>query len=265
VIQAGELALASVGISTILADALPKMGKGRIEEMQQIPRKIRSLARALVDGELQYTPMDRPHSYKQLLAVIGGLPRSVNVQSWIDKFDVADHEISGPFAISIQDALRDIAQIFPRQSYVTLVGPIPLPPSELEMFTFYSALDVINDPLRVFPLMASGGLSKRQTDTVRMVFPGISAAIDEALRGAEGEIIKAKGRKVSFQLPPKAGQFGIPTWFGHRIVQYEPPQPQPPDGQKQDENKAPRARMRSGKQDSALDKATQTQKIDAGV
>ena len=263
-IQMGELALASVGISTILSDALPKMGKGRIEEMKAIPRKIQSPARSLVDGELQYTPMDRPHSYKQLLSVIGGLPRSVNVQAWIDKFDVADHEISGPFAIAIQDALRDIERIFPRQSYVTLVGPKALPPPDTQMWQFFSTLDVINDPLRVFPLMSCGGLLKRQADAVRLVFPGISAAIDSSLVGVEGEVIKAKARKQSYELPPRA-ELGISTWQGKRIVQYEPPQPPAPPGQKQDENKAPRAKMRSGKQDAALDKATQTQKIDAGV
>lgn len=258
-ISVGELALASVGISAVLSDSVPKMGKGRIEEIYTIPKKITSLARALVDGELQYTPMDRPHSYRRLLAVIDGLPRSVDVQSWIDKFDISDHEISAPFAIAIQDALRDIAQIFPRQSYVTLSGPQALKPSELEMFTFYSALDVINDPLRVFPLMASGGISKRQADTVRMVYPGISAAIDTAIRE---ESVNAKGRKQSHRIPQKAELFGIPTWLGQRIANYEPPQP-PVPGTPNDQ-KPSGGKAAPGKKNSALDKATQSQKIDAG-
>lgn len=256
-IQVGELALASLGINSLIADTLPKVGKQRLEDFAAVEKKIPRLASDLVDGRLEFTAMDRPHSYEKLLKVLGGLPKSVDVQAWINKFDLENLSIASSFAIAAQTALNDLATVFPRQSYVTLSGPQDLLPPTPQQWQFFSVLDVVNDPLRVFSLMSRGGLLPRQRDAVKLVFPGISANIDQAL---VDELINAKSRKASFQLS-KLVEFGVSTWQNKRVLEYRPPQQVPTaQGPKVDG----KGSKRSGK-GAALDKATQTQKIDAGV
>ena len=266
-ISAGELALASIGITAVISDTIPRIGVGRKVDMARIETDILKLARKLVDGELSHTPMTRPHTYRQLLDVLGGLPRSVNVHAWIDKFDREDQaDLGAPFALAAQSALNDLAAVFPRQSYVTITGPKVLTPPATQLTDFYFVLDAVNDPMRVFSYMSVGGLIPRIRDAVKMVFPGISAAIDDAItdalvdaRGAKsGDITKlSTGTRVSPVIT-----FGIQTWRGQRIAEFRPPQntPQPGGpGPKQ----APR--KNGGKKEPASDKATNSQKIDAGV
>lgn len=264
-VSAGELALASVGITAVIADEIPRIGIGRKEDMARVESSIPKLARQLVDGELSHTPMTRPHTYARLLEVLGGLPRSVNVHAWIDKFDREDQaDLGAPFALAAQSALNDLAAVFPRQSYVTLTGPKVLQPPTTQMADFYFVLDVVNDPLRVFALMSVGGLLPRQRDAVKMVFPGISSAINDAIDDA---LVNALGKKGGDKTQPSRGirvspvvTFGIKTWRGQRIAEFRPPQQTP-----QPRGPGPKKTKSAGKESSALNKATSSQKIDAGV
>jgi hypothetical protein len=261
----GELALASIGIVAVIGDDIPRVGVGRKEDMARVESSIPKLARNLVDGELSHTPMTRPHTYARLLDVLGGLPGSVDVQSWIERFDEEDQaDLGTPFALAAQSALNDLAAVFPRQSYVTLTGPKVLTPPSQQLADFYFVLDVVNDPLRVFSLMSVGGLLPRQRDAVKMVFPGISSAIDDAISEALVDATAAKsvdptklnkGHRVS-----PVVTFGIQTWRGQRIAEFRPPQQTPQPG-----GPAPKKTKGAGKESSALNKATSSQKIDAGV
>jgi hypothetical protein len=259
-IDIGELLLASIGISRVIADDMPKVGKQRMDDAYALELKLPRLASDLVNRKLERTPMTRPHSYRQLLDKLGNLPESVDVSSLVDAFPHEYREESVRFTIAVQHALNDLAAIFPRQSYTTLTGPKTLEPPTVQQTQFYFVLDIVNDPLRAFPLMSCGGLLPRQRDGVRLVFPGISAAID---RDLTDELIKAKARKNTFGLSPIAS-FGISTWRGQRVANYEPPKPVLPEGTQQSKTKTARPRKSTGK-DTALDKATQSQKIDAGA
>ena len=266
-INPGELALASIGIVAVIGDEIPKVGVGRKVDMTRIETDIPKLAKKLVDGELSHTPMARQHTYGKLLEVLGGLPGSVDVQAWIEKFNIEDQaDLGTPFALAAQSALNDLAAVFPRQSYVTLTGPKVLPPPTQQLADFYFVLDVVNDPMRVFELMSVGGLLSRQRDAVKLVFPGISSAIDDAISEALVEATAAKSVD-----PTKLGKgvrvspvvtFGIQTWRGQRIAEFRPPQDTPQPG-----GSVPKANAKknAGKKEPASDKATQSQKIDAGV
>lgn len=262
-IDKGEVALATIGIVNVIGDTVPKVGKLRLSEMANYERHMNQLATKVVKGELEFTPMDRPHSYDKLLKVISELPRSVNVDAWIDQFDVVDGDLATKFAIAAQHALTDLAAVFPRQTYTTLTGPKALTPPTTQLFQFYSVLDIVNDPVRVYPLIAVGGISPRQRDALKLVFPGISAAVDNSFFGVDGAVIKATAAKTSpetgyssFQVPQKAA-YGLATWQGKRIAEFKPPQP--------GAAAPPATPKKSAGKNVALDKATQTQKIDAGV
>lgn len=263
-IDVGELALASIGIVAVIGDDVPRVGVGRKEDMARIERDIPKLARQLVNGELSRAPMERPHTYERLLEVLGGLPGSVDVQAWIEKFDVEDQaDLGAPFATAAQSALKDLAAVFPRQSYVTLTGPKVLTPPTQQLADFYFVLDVVNNPLRMFNLMSVGGVLPRQRDAVRLVFPGISSAIDDAVSEALVNATAAKSQDATkldkgARISPVV-TFGIQMWRNQRIAEFRPPQvvSQPGGVPKKKQTKS------AGKEASALNKATPTQKIEA--
>ncbi len=266
-INPGELALASIGIVAVIGDEIPKIGIGRKVDMARIESDIPMLAAKLVDGELSRTPMARPHTYAKLLDVLGGLPGSVDVQAWIEKFNYEDQaELGTPFALEAQSALNDLAAVFPRQSYVTLTGPKVLTPPSQQLADFYFVLDVVNDPLRVFPLMSVGGLLPRQRDAVKLVFPGISSSISDAIDEALVDATAAKSQDATklgkgHRVSPVV-TFGIQTWRGQRIAEFRPPQQVSQPGGPPPKRRPGKA---SGTENGPLTKATQSQKIDAGV
>lgn len=266
-IDIGELLLASIGISRVIADDMPKITASRLAEAIDLEKKIPRLASSLVSRELEHTPMERPHSYKELLAKFDDLATSVDVGALTRAFPIEYTDESVRFAVAVQHALKDLQAIFPRQSYVTLMGPKTLVPPTTQQTDFYFVFDVVNDPLRVFPLMSVGGLLPRQRDGVRLVYPGIASAIDAAITE---EMIKAGARKMgedgsSFALSAATPNgFGISTWRGQRVAQYSPPKALPPEGTTPSKTKTARTKKATGKE-VALDKATPSQKLDAEV
>lgn len=223
-INPGELALATIGISAILRDEVPRQGVERLQRMAAIPKQILTLAGKVAAGNLTYQALPREHSYRALLDRLSSPLRPNEIQGLIDKFPGEGADIGAAFVIAAQQALQHVKDLFPVSVYTTFAGPKNMVPNDLAIWQFLSQLDVINDPMRVFALMSSGALLKRQADAIRLIYPTMSKAIDPALYGAISRRIAAK---ASYQLPP-AAEFGVATWLGRRTVAYAPVAPAPP-------------------------------------
>ena len=184
-----------------------------------------------------------------------------------EKFNDEDQaDLGTPFAIEAQSALNDIAAVFPRQSVHHDHRTEGASSPTQQLADFYFVLDVVNDPMRVFSLMSVGGLLPRQRDAVKLVFPGISAAISDAIEEA---LVEATAKRSTD--PQKLGNgvrvspvvtFGIQTWRGQRTAEFRPPQNTPQPGGPPPKQRGGKA---GGKKEPASDKATQSQKLDAGV
>lgn len=223
-IDPGEVALATIGISAILRDEVPRQGVERLQRMAAIPKQIASLAGKVATGKLTYQALPREHSYRALLDRLSSPLRQSEIQGLIDRFPGAGADIGAAFVIAAQEALLHVKELFPVSIYTTFAGPKNMVPNDLAIWQFLSQLDVINDPMRVFALMASGALLKRQADAIRLIYPTMSAAIDPALYEAIARQIAAR---ASYQLPPGA-EFGVATWLGRRSVAYQPAAPAGP-------------------------------------
>ncbi len=218
-INPGELALATIGVSALIKGDVPKQGIGRLKEMARLPAQIDTLASKVADGTLEYSSTARAHDYKQLLSKLAKPLPSDAIVSLVAKFPHEASDIAGSFVIAAQQALTKIRDLFPVSVYKSFVGPVNLVPNDLAVWQFMSQLDVLNDPLRVFSLMATGALLKRQVDAVRAVYPTLSDAIDSALYRA---IVADKAKKASYQLPPRS-EIGVAVWLGRKIAAYKPP------------------------------------------
>jgi hypothetical protein len=222
-INPGELALASIGLSPIIRGDMPKIGLGRLNDMGNIPKEIARLAGKIADGELTYQPYAHEHSYKKLLERISSPLLQHEIDELIGKFHAEAGDIATAFSVAVQEALRDLKAIFPISVYRTFAGPKNIEPNADIVFQFLNRLDVVNDPLRVMPLIATGAILKSQAEIVRQVYPTLSAEIDSQIYAA---VTKRRAEKQSYQLPPRA-EIGVAKWQGQKAP-YRPPAPKPP-------------------------------------
>lgn len=234
-INPGELALASIGISCIIRGDMPKIGLERLRDMGGIPNKITQLAGQLADGKLAYQPYSHEHKYMALLDRLTNPLKQHEIDGIIEKFHIEAGDIGTQFSIAVQQALADLKDIFPVSVYRTFAGPKNLPPNADVVFQFLNRLDVINDPLRVMPLIATGALLKSQSAIVRQVYPSLSKYVTQQIYAAVAKRRADGPASKPYQLPPRA-EIGVATWIGQK-AEFRPPKPNPPaepapDGQK---------------------------------
>jgi hypothetical protein len=212
-INPGELALAQIGVSPILKDSMPVVGVERLREMAAIPDRIERLANKVTLGSLQYTPYTHEHAYTALLKKLSKKITAADLQAITAQFPDESSDIASGFIVALQEAFADLKAIFPVSVYRTFAGPKNLEPSRQKQGAFLNVLDVVNDPLRVFPLIAAGALLRSQGAIVRRVYPTLSAAIDEALYAATARRRGASSEDNPYQLPPLA-EVGVSVWLG---------------------------------------------------
>lgn len=220
-VDPGELALATVGISPIIDGEVPKFGIERQREAHGIPNKLLRLAADVTDGEIKRPPMPRPHSYRKLLDHFAAGLQPDQAQELIERFPHDASDMAGSFLMTAQAALQHLKQLFPMSVYSTFTGPKNLTPDDEAVWRFFSQLEVLNDPLRVFPLIATGAILRSQVMAVREIYPTLSQAIDAAIYEA---IAKKSASKANYRLPPRA-ELGVSVWLGRRLVPFKPPAP----------------------------------------
>jgi hypothetical protein len=225
-INPGELALAYIGLSPIIKGEMPKIGLGRLNDIGNIPKEFAKLAGKLADGELSYQPYAHEHSYKTLLARLSSPLAQREVADLVGKFHLEAGDIATSFAVAVQQALADLKAIFPVSVYKTYAGPKNIEPNADVVFQFLNRLDVVNDPLRVFPLITTGAILKSQVEIVRQVYPTLSQEIDTQIAAAVTKRRAASSLANPYQLPPRA-EIGVAKWQG-RKAEFRPPKPNPP-------------------------------------
>lgn len=225
-INPGELALASIGLSPIIRGDMPKIGLGRLNDMGNIPKEITRLAGKLCDGELKYQPYSHEHKYMTLLDRLTNPLKQHELDDLIGKFHIEAGDIGTQFTIVLQQALADLKALFPVSVYRTFAGPKNIEPNADVVFQFLNRLDVINDPLRVLPLIATGALLGTQRDIVKQIYPTLSEYITQEIYAATAKRRAAGPVTKPWQLSPRA-EIGVAKWNGQK-AEFRPPKPNPP-------------------------------------
>jgi hypothetical protein len=225
-VDPGELALAVVGVTALIDGDPPKMGKGRQDEAYAIPDKAVREARHVFDQkrEHKYTPLKRHGSYRAMLDRFTKGLQSTDVYDFIGMFPPEASEMAGAFQLTAQNAFEHMKQMFPTTTVTGFLGPANITPDDVRVWRFFSQLEVLDDPLRVFNLIESAALLKSQVDAARAIYPTLTKLFDAALYEAMG---LEKAAKQSYRIPPRTEQ-GLSVWFGRRFVEHQPPQPPAP-------------------------------------
>jgi hypothetical protein len=207
--------LVEIGIDALISREVEKIGAGRLRQAAKMPDEIRTLSRKLVRGELEPSIGLRDFSWRKAVTELAAGWEVDQVVSMLKSFPPEYQAAASALVIKSVKLIKELASGLPLTRYQTLAGSKNLIPADAHIFKFASVLEVIRDPLIVFPLMAGGALLKLQANAVRETYPTISAAIDMALVQAT---FVAKANKKSFELPPRV-EYGVRNWMGKSPIE----------------------------------------------
>ena len=213
-IAPGEAALATIGMSNIIDGDVSKVGVGKLDEINGLDAQVVRLAKQLINDELPEPEMPRSHNYRALLDRLSAGLKPHEIEKLTHLFPESESDMAGQFLIQVQNAWQQLKDIFPTSDYNTFAGPTSMVPDTEAVWMFFLQLQVINDPLQVFPLIGAGALLDEQTKVLREFFPTFSQAVDTAIYAATAQ---ARADKSSYRLPARA-EYGNATWFSRRIA-----------------------------------------------
>lgn len=220
-VDLGELALAVFGAHQLLEGPgqdgkparHPKFGIERLRAIgdweDQIPKRVKVILEP-TDNTPEY---EQPKSYRQLLDRLSsdwGPDQNLEMSRL---FPHQASDVAGPFMDAAKRCWDYLRSVFPTQEYQTFAGPTTMVPDDDAVWSFFSVLWVIQDPLVVFDLIAIGAILDNQAVAFRAIYPTLSQAFDSAIYLASGN---ARAAKPSFQLPVQA-EDGLAVWFTREL------------------------------------------------
>ena len=203
-----ESCLAVIGLRTGISDKVERITKPTLERIAGFEKEIGRLARDLVNNKLTET-FYSDLNYRAMLRQLAHGVNLKQVQEMADQFPDEYRDAAHAMTIAASQVIKTLSGMIPTSVYTTVAGPTTLLPDDMKIWKFVSILEVLDNPLMVFPLMNTGALLRSQATAVRQLYPTMSEAIDAAILDAT---IKAKAAKKSFELAPRA-EVGVKNWI----------------------------------------------------
>jgi len=220
-IDPAELLLATIGLTPIIKNDVPKIGVAKLKEAADLPARLKELAQQAIAGTLKFPKIPRPTDYKFLLDRLSAPMAAGEVETIGKDFPKEETDLAGPFMIYVQHAYGVVKDLFPIAAVQSYAGPKNITPTSDRIFQFYNEYSVLDDPTRVFALISSASLLKRQAAALRQLYPTLSAAIDSALTSAIQDAITGRpGHRLTARV-----EAGLKAWKGDRLVDFRPPPP----------------------------------------
>ena len=209
-ITPSEALMATIGIKPVISRSVERVTLAQLREAQVINKKVTKLAKGVVNGDLD-TEYSDGLDYETVLNDLAKGFQIRQVQQMLAAFPAKYRSLAAGFTMLASSLATELQKMYPISNYSTVSGFINQKPSDLAYWSFVNVLEVLNDPLQVFPLMASGALLRKEAQAVRLVYPSLSQAIDQALFRATAS---AQAEKKSFVELDANAEIGIKAWFG---------------------------------------------------
>lgn len=199
--------MAVIGLRAIVSKKVERIKREQLDRIDGLEKKVTSTARDLVNDKLTAT-FYSDLNYRAMLRDLSEGFDLKQVQEMADHFPPEYRDIGLALTAQSTQVIEALMKMVPTSSYETITGAKALLPSDVKVWRFVSILEVLDDPLLVFPLMNTGALLRSQATAVRQLYPTFSAAVDAALFEAT---VKAKAKRRSFELAPRA-EVGVQAW-----------------------------------------------------
>lgn len=205
-IDPGERLAAILGAKCVATKEVEKVNAAQRRQIAGIEAEIAKLATSMCRGNLETSWPDVP-PYKWLDKNLSAGFDVEQVQEMISKLPP---EAQLPYMTVAQRQFDFLREAFPRASRNTLSGPIAMPADAIAQFRFAGLWRVIDNPLYVFELISGSALLRNQAQAVRLVFPTLSTAIDNAIEDA---MVAERTKDDTWEMPWKADA-GVRDWRG---------------------------------------------------
>lgn len=212
-IDAAESLFAIVGVKEVISRDTRRIRRSELAAAARLHLSVVRMARAVVKGDIVDVAFS-DFNYKKTLDTIAQPVDQAHAEAMVARLPPELSDLAADFIVMAGKVSNILQSRLPVSTYSTASGTKNLTPNAMAVCSFTSLLEVLDDPLRVFALMAKGALLRAQVAVVREVYPTFSDAVDAAITQA---IIDAKTAKASFELPPHA-ELGVARWFDTDVV-----------------------------------------------
>lgn len=180
-IDRGEALVAVVGMRRVIDRSLKYITIEQRERAARLETRIDLLAAQLINGTLSEYDAPEPFDYEDMLKYLSEPPTVDELEQFIRSLPGEDHDDKAAFLAVAGGTWKYLQACLPIVVKRGLYGAQNLPPSGVALCTFEFLLQVLDDPLCAFELMATGALLRNQGAALLACFPSIHGAIVSAI------------------------------------------------------------------------------------
>lgn len=188
-IDRGEALVAVVGMRRVIDRSLKYITLEERAKADRLEARIETLAAQLCNGSLSGADLPQPIVYDDLLTQLTEPPTTEELQAMIRSLPGEDHDDAAAFLAVAGGVWKFLGSMFPIVVKRNLYGAENLPPSDVALTKFDFLLQVLDDPLVTFGLMAQGALLRMQGQALQACYPTIydtiASAVTSRVLGAE--------------------------------------------------------------------------------
>lgn len=184
-IDVAEALLAAIGVRPIISKAVEKIPMPTFHEAAGMQKTIESLAKDLVRGQLDRSSF-KSIDYDRTLKDLSEPPQPDQIEAMLNSFPREFQEYGATFLGQAALAYNYLKTKFPIVVVKTVTESVNLPPSYIAIGNFEDQLEIVDQPLAIFRILAQNSLVSDVALALQKVYPSFFAAIVRALVQAIG-------------------------------------------------------------------------------
>ena len=198
VIDPVEAMLAVIGVSPIVSHEVEQVTPEQWERARDLEFEINKRAHELVAGQTPHASDPPRAPYMRTLRDLTTPYQPAQVEQMLESLPPEMTGLEGQFAALAQKAFFFLGSQLPRQATANSAGWTQLKPPERLFDRFLALMLVLDDPLQVFDLAASGRLLSSQVGAIRAVMPSV---LDHMQLSTARELRAERARNHASRVP----------------------------------------------------------------
>jgi hypothetical protein len=203
-----EALLTITGVGLLTGERKADISTDEIKRAAVLADTIEMKAKATFNQSLD-SRAPAPINFRRSLRQLSSIQDHGKHADRMERFPSGYTRLGISYNILLHQLQAEILKMMPVQTWQGIGGTETAPPSDLKFWKFLSILQVIDEPLTVFRLIANGQLLKKQALAVKAIYPSVAEAITTALTTCW---ISHKAVKADYR-PNWILNKGLAAWF----------------------------------------------------
>ena len=169
-VDPGEAMLAVVGLRPLLAAKAERIAAPDWDEIGNIGKRCDILARQLFSGEIEANTSPAMN-YDSLLDTLSEPVDPAKFDPLIEEIPLALHDAISAFVGTASRAFAYLETKFPISVVRGLISNVNVTPSDFALGIFEDLLEIVDQPLAVYGIVAAGRLTSDQALALKTIYP----------------------------------------------------------------------------------------------